>query len=83
MEFPKNVSTTQLGSRLIPGDVLVNKNTDLTNVLREGVNRGAYVVATAVDASLGNNTDYGSVNPDRRHAVFSAIFATYPLLLSY
>ncbi|KAI5242565.1 FAD binding domain protein [Aureobasidium subglaciale] len=76
MRFPKNVSTTQLGSRLIPRDVLIHNNTELTDALRKGVDRGAYVVATAVDASLGNNTDYGSVNPNRRQAAFSAIFAT-------
>jgi hypothetical protein len=77
MMLPKNVSQSQLGSRLIPKEVLLQKNTELVNIFRKVVNLGHDFLGTAVDASrFADENHYTSVDPARRLAAFSAIFGT-------
>jgi hypothetical protein len=77
VQFPKNVSDSQLGSRIIPKDLLINNNTELVNIFRKAVSLGATMVAQGVDVSKqANETDYTSINPARRNGAFSAIFTT-------
>jgi hypothetical protein len=77
MMLPKNVSQSQLGSRLIPKDLLLQNNTELVGIFRKVVGLGHDFLGTAVDASTsagaGEDT---SVDPARRNAAFSAIFGT-------
>ena len=75
--IPKNVSQSQLGSRLIPKDLLLQNNTELVNIFRKVVDLGHDFLATAVDASRFEDANrHTSVNPARRLAAFSAIFGT-------
>jgi hypothetical protein len=77
MMLPKNVSQSQLGSRLIPKEVLLHNSTELVNIFRKVVNLGHDFLGTAVDASrFADATQYTSVDPARRLAAFSAIFGT-------
>jgi hypothetical protein len=77
MMLPKNVSQSQLGSRLIPKEVLLQKNTELVNIFRKVVNLGHDFLGTAVDASkFEDAAQHTSVDPARRLAAFSAIFGT-------
>ena len=78
MMLPKNVSQSQLGSRLIPKDLLARNNTELVEIFRDVVRRGHDFLGTAVDASQpdANDDDQTSVDPTRREAAFSAIFGT-------
>lgn len=77
MMLPKNVSQSQLGSRLIPKDVPLRNNTELVNIFRKVVNLGHDFLGTAVDASrFADATEHTSVDPVRRLAAFSAIFGT-------
>jgi hypothetical protein len=77
MMLPKNVSQSQLGSRLIPKEILLQKNTKLVNIFRKVVNLGYDFLGTAVDASnFEDTTHHTSVDPARRLAAFSAIFGT-------
>jgi hypothetical protein len=77
MMLPKNVSQSQLGSRLIPKEVLLHNNTELTNIFRKVINLGHDLLGTAVDASrFAGVTQHTSVDPARRLAAFSAIFGT-------
>jgi len=75
--LPKNVSQSQLGSRLIPKDLLLHNNTELIEIFRKVVSLGHDFLGTAVDASLsGSAIEDTSVDPTRRNAAFSAIFGT-------
>jgi hypothetical protein len=77
MMLPKNVSQSQLGSRLIPRDVLLQNNTELVNIFRKVVNLGHDFLGTAADASkFADENQHTSVDPARRLAAFSAIFGT-------
>ena len=77
MMLPKNASQSQLGSRLIPKEVLLHNNTRLVNIFRKVVNLGRDFLGTAVDASkFADATQHTSVDPARRLAAFSAIFGT-------
>jgi len=75
--IPKNVSQSQLGSRLVPKDLLLQNNTELVNIFRKVVDLGHDFLATAVDASKFEEANsHTSVDPARRMAAFSAIFGT-------
>jgi hypothetical protein len=75
--LPKNVSQYQFGSRLIPKDVLLRNNTELVKIFREVIKLGHVFLGTAVDVSQqAGIADSTSVDPSRRKAAFSAIFAT-------
>jgi hypothetical protein len=77
MMLPKNVSQSQLGSRLIQKEVLLKNNSELVNIFRKVVNLGHDFLGTAVDASqFADATQHTSVDPARRLAAFSAIFGT-------
>jgi hypothetical protein len=77
MVLPKNVSQSQLGSRLIPKEILIHNNTELVNIFRKVVDLGHDFLGTAVDASeFASDTEHTSVDPARRSAAFSAIFGT-------
>jgi hypothetical protein len=77
MMLPKNVSQYQFGSRLIPKNVLLQNNTELIKIFHEVIRLGYIFLATAVDASRSADiTEHTSVDPSRRKAAFSAIFAT-------
>jgi len=77
MNLPKNVSQNQLGSRLIPKELLLHNNTELVNIFRKVVDLGHDFLGTAVDASgSADATKHTSVDPARRLAAFSAIFGT-------
>ncbi|KAK4951391.1 hypothetical protein LTR10_010365 [Elasticomyces elasticus] len=75
---PKNVSNSPpLASRLVPRATLDQNLTQLTSVFREMQSRGVTLVGTAVNISQqGFAADQTSVDPARRNAAFSAIFAT-------
>jgi hypothetical protein len=75
--LPKNVSQSQLGSRLIPKEVLLQNNSELVNIFRKIVDLGHDFLGTAVDGSkFANENHHTSVDPARRLAAFSAIFGT-------
>jgi hypothetical protein len=77
MMLPKNISQYQFGSRLIPKTVLLRNNTELTKIFREVIRLGYVFLGTAVDVSQhGGIAGDTSVDPSRRKAAFSAIFAT-------
>lgn len=77
LALPKNVSQSQLGSRLIPKTLARQNHTQVTKIFRKVIDMGASLVVTAVDISKhANETEHTSINPARREAAFSAIFST-------
>lgn len=77
MMLPKNISQSQLGSRLIPKEVLLQKKTELVKIFRKVVDLGHDFLGTAVDASrFADAIQHISVDPARCLAAFSAIFGT-------
>lgn len=73
----ESVGETQLGSRLIPRDVIINNGTDLINIFRSVVSQGVVWSGTAVNVSRhANETEHTSVDPARRNAVYSVILQT-------
>jgi hypothetical protein len=77
LNFPKLVSKTQLGGRLIPKDIVAQNSTELVKIFRKIVAGGNSVGGTAVGVSLLAGTkEFNSVDPARRKAAFSALLET-------
>nr|POE87418.1 fad-linked oxidoreductase zeb1 [Quercus suber] len=77
LQLPKKVADSQLGSRLIPRNLVLHNNTRLVDTFREIIAMNTEMVFTAVDAlKFGSETAHTSVDPMRREAAFSAIIST-------